>query len=107
MLNDNAVKRIARHEVLITIDDIIITAKKNLKENGKLYIVHRTNRLVDVLDCLHKYKFGIRKICFIYTKDSQNAEFFLVESRLNSKDDPKVSSVYTKGKSTYKNIFKE
>lgn len=107
LLNDNIVKRNARHETLITLEDIISTTKKNLKENGKFYIVHRTSRFLDVINKLQKYKLGIRRICFVYTGNSNNAEFFLIESELNKKDDPKVSSINIRGRKSYKNIFEE
>ena len=103
ILNENIVKRIARHEVAITLKEVIEIAKNNLNENGKFYIVNRTNRFLETIN----KRLGIRKICFIYTKDNREAEFFMIESEQNKKDDPKISSINIKGLKTYKNIFKE
>lgn len=107
ILNGNIVKRIARHEVAITLKEVIEIAKKNLNENGKFYIVNRTNRFLETINELQNKRLGIRKICFIYTKDNREAEFFMIESEQNKKDDPKISSINIKGLKTYKNIFKE
>ena len=106
MLNDNVVKRNARHETLIELNDIVRVAKTNLKENGKLYIVHRVERLIDTINLMDQYKFGIRRICFVYTTN-KNAEFFLIEGELNKKNDPKVRSICIEKYKTYKNIFEE
>lgn len=109
ILSENSIKRVARHEVLIDISSVISVARKNLKENGKLYIVHRTNRFLDVVDELRKQKFGIRKICFVETSSHtiNKAEFFLIESVLSKKSDPKISSINIANIKTYKNLFKE
>ena len=107
ILNENIVKRIARHEVAITLKEVIEIAKNNLNENGKFYIVNRTNRFLETINELQNKRLGIRKICFIYTKDNREAEFFMIESEQNKKDDPKISSINIKGLKTYKNIFKE
>lgn len=107
ILNENIVKRIARHEVAITLKEVIEIAKNNLNENGKFYIVNRTNRFLETINELQNKRLGIRKICFIYTKDNSEAEFFMIESEQNKKDDPKISSINIKGLKTYKNIFKE
>ena len=48
--NDSYEKKIARHEVLINLEEICECAKKVLKDNGKFCIVHRSDRLMDVLE---------------------------------------------------------
>ena len=107
VLNDNIIKRIARHEVAITLKEVVEIAKKNLTDNGKFYIVNRVNRFLETINELQKQKLGIRKICFVYTKDNSPAEFFLVESAQNKKDDPNIMSINIRGLKTYKDLFKE
>jgi len=65
--NENLVKQIARHEVTLNLADVIMAAKRNLKENGTFYMVHRVDRLLDSIHELEKAKFGLRKIVFIHT----------------------------------------
>ena len=45
ILNPNDKLAIARHEVLCTLEDVIIAARKLLKDNGRMYMVHRPERL--------------------------------------------------------------
>lgn len=104
--NVNIIKRIARHEMYITLEDCIDVAKRNLKETGRLYMVHRVDRFLDTIHHLENKKFGIRKIVFVYTKDYK-AEFFLIEASRYKKNDPVVYSIYANNKKSYKNIFEE
>jgi len=105
--NDNEVKRIARHEVTITLEQVIASAKRLLKSNGTFYMVNRIDRFLETIEILTSYKFGIRKVAFIYTKNNSNAEFFIIEAALSKKSDLKVTSINIKNLKTYKNIFKE
>lgn len=104
--NANEIKRIARHEICITLKDVIEIAKRHLKETGTFYLVERVDRLLETVSLLERYKLGTRKICFVYTGD-KNAEFFLLEASNYKKADPKIYSVFTKDRQTYKDIFKE
>ena len=47
--NPSETKAIARHEILCTFADITAAAKKLLKNKGKLFLVHRTFRLSEIL----------------------------------------------------------
>ena len=106
-LNESIEKRIARHEVAITLPDIIECAYSNLKETGWFYIVHRSDRLIDVINKLETKKFGIRRITFISTNNDTKCELFLLEASKNKKSDPKITTINVKNLKTYKNIFKE
>ena len=48
-INKNDYLTIARHEVKITLAEVLISANRLLKEGGRLTMVHRTDRLIDVL----------------------------------------------------------
>lgn len=105
LTNENEIKKIARHEVTITLKEIIDTAAKNLNENGIFYMVHRSDRLIDVINCLNENKLGIRTICYIFTKENSASEFFLIEAAKNKKNDTKIYYRNVYGLTTYKNIF--
>lgn len=105
--NLNPIKKIARHECTATLEDIIKQTKRLLKSNGTFYLVHRTERFLETCSLLENYKFGIRRVNFIYTKKDKPAEFFLLEASKCKKSDLKVKSFYVENIKTYKNIFKE
>lgn len=87
-INKNDYLTIARHEVLITLEEIVIEAKKLLKDGGYVYFVHRAERLSELVLALNKHNFGLRRIRFIYPKvSSKSALLVLIEARQNKKDD--------------------
>ena len=104
-LNENEIKRIARHEVKIKLSDIINCAYNHLKEKGTFYLVHRTDRLIEILNELEKKHFGIRRITFISTKNTMNCQLFLLEASNYKKSDPKITTLNIKNLKSYKNIF--
>lgn len=91
IINKNDYLTIARHEVLASLDDIVSEAKKLLIDGGKFYMVHRCNRLADVINALTAHKFGIKKIRMIYPKETDNeALSFVIEARKNKASDIKI-----------------
>lgn len=106
LLNDNKIKSIARHEVAINLPDLIKIVNANIKEKGSFYIVHKPNRLTETISLLENHNFGIRKICFVFTGENKNAEFFLLEATKNMKSDTKITFKNIDTIKDYKNIFK-
>ena len=90
IINENYTKAVARHELCVTLDDIISVSSKIIKESGSLYLVHRCDRFVEILDLLKKYRFGLRRLQFVYDNLNSNSCFLLIEAKYNCKDDLKV-----------------
>lgn len=107
MQNKNDIKKIARHEVLINLDDIARIASNNLKETGDFYLVHRPERIVDIINSLNKYSLGVREICIVNTNDNYLSKLILFKASKNKKNDVKVYNINIKDLKSYKNIFKE
>ncbi len=77
--NDSDAKTIARHEILITIDDIARVASCLLKYGGKLYMVHRCDRLVDVICALRKHGIEPKRLQMVHSHVGDAPNLFLVE----------------------------
>jgi len=90
LVNNNTIKSIARHEILITLEEIINISYKMLKDKGKLYMVHRTDRLIELINLLTKYKFGIKRLQIIYPNESSNGSMILIEAKKDCKLDVKI-----------------
>ena len=86
----NEIKSIVRHEIKITLEDIIKIATKQLKAKGKFYIVHRSDRLIEIINYLNKYNFGIKKLQFVYSSIDANSSMVLIEAKKDCKNDVKV-----------------
>lgn len=89
-INDNNVKAIARHEILIKLEDIVSLAYKFLRDKGKLYIVYRPDRLMELLKLFDKYKFGVKKLQCCYNNSDSLSSMILIEAMKNGHDDLKI-----------------
>ena len=95
-INDNSVKSIARHEILIKLEDIVYLAYKYLRDKGKLYIVYRPDRLMELLKLFDKYKFGVKKLQCCYNNSDSLSSMILIEAMKNGQDDLKIlAPLYT------------
>lgn len=83
-INVNEVKSIARHEIMIKLDDIIYYASKYLKNKGAFYMVHRPERLSEIFDLMKKNKIEPKKIRFIYPKVGSNSNMVLIKGVKNA-----------------------
>lgn len=82
-LNNNMIKSIARHEIEIKLEDICRISKKLLKNNGSLVLVHRTDRLSEIINILLKYNLQPKRIRFLYPKELENSNLVLIDARKN------------------------
>lgn len=74
-------KMIARHEILIDLDTIVASANKILKEHGSLCMVHRTDRLIDVISSFKKYGIEPKRIKYIHENIDKESTLFLIEGQ--------------------------
>lgn len=71
---------ISRHEVECTLEDVIENASKLLKDLGEFYMVHRAERLVDIMCLLRKYKLEPKNIRFVHSKADDKPSLILVRA---------------------------
>ena len=83
-------KAISRHEILITLEDIIFSASKLLKSGGKLCMIHRPERLSHILLGFEKYGFAPRRLRFVHPKLGKSPTMILVEGVRSGGDFLKV-----------------
>lgn len=83
-------KQIARHEKTLKLEEIFEIAKKLLKNNGNIAIVHRPERLIDIISSMKKNNIEPKKIQFIYPKSGSNSDLFLIESTKNGHSGVKI-----------------
>ena len=66
LINENDKKLISRHEITATLEDFIKVSFEQLKDKGSLYMVNKTERLVDIIEYGRKYKLEPKKIKFVH-----------------------------------------
>lgn len=84
-LNDDEHKVIARHEKMITLEEIVKLSRYLLKNNGILAMVHRTDRLIEIISLFEKYGLAVKKLRFVYPKVNTESNMVLIEGRKNGK----------------------
>lgn len=75
----NLKRKIARYEEELDLESLLLLVKKNMSLKGSFYLVHRTNRLKELLTLLKKKDLSIKKICFVHTKDNEASTMYLCE----------------------------
>lgn len=90
ILNENEVKRIARHEILITLEEVIYMASCLLENKGIFALVHRSQRLGEIIELLKKYNLEPKRIRFVHPKINEESNLVLIEARKNTNSGCKV-----------------
>ena len=80
ILNKNDYLTISRHEVLITMEDIIKESRSLLKDGGSLVMIQRCERLEETIILLNKYGLNLKRIRFVYPKPDKEAYVFMFEA---------------------------
>lgn len=113
LLNDDKIKAIARHEIFLSLDDVCKIASNSLKNKGIFALVHRPERLLEILDTMRKYNIEPKKIQFVYPKIQKEANMVLIEGIKNSNHGLKLLNpiiVYDENKNyniSIKKMFEE
>ena len=77
--NPNNVKYIARHEIMCNLEDVFKTASLLLNNKGKLYIVHKPERLVDLLEIARRYKLEAKRLKLVQPNLELKPSIVLIE----------------------------
>lgn len=80
LINEDEEKAIARHEIAMNLEDLVIAAKYILKNKAPLYLVHRCERLEEILEILAKYNFKVKTMQFIYAGYKKEAIMVLIKA---------------------------
>ncbi len=81
--NPSDQKAISRHEVMCTLEDVIKNASKLLKQYGKFYMIHRPDRLVDIMYLLREYKLEPKRIRFIHPHVNDKPNMVIIQASKN------------------------
>ena len=89
-INKNDYKTIARHEVKLNLNQLFTIARKLLKNNGVIAIVHRPERFLDVVMEMKQNNIEPKRVQFIYPKTNMEANIMLIEGTKNGNPGLKI-----------------
>ncbi len=78
--NKNQIKAIARHENNLNLDSLFKIVNYLLKTNASFYMVHRTERLIEIISLLNKYNLIPKSIEFIYPSRGMESKLFMIKA---------------------------
>lgn len=83
--NEDKKKLISRHEVKATLYDFIKTAAGLLKDKGELYLVHKPERIVDIMCKMRENKIEPKEIQIVYPYKDSEASIILIRGTKGGK----------------------
>lgn len=90
LTTNHDVKTIAKCEVMCNLEDIMNTSSKLLGKGGKLYLVHKPERLSDLICFGRKYNLEAKEIRFVYPKIDKKPSIVLISYRKDGGNETKV-----------------
>lgn len=78
--NEDEKQKISRHEIMCNIEDIAKASSYLLKSNSSIYMVHRPDRLIDIIEALRKYKLEPKNIRLVYPKIGKEPNLVLIKA---------------------------
>ena len=90
IINEKHEKLISRHEIEANLEDFIKASKDLLKDKGEFYMVHRPERLVDILSIMRKEKLEPKVLRMVYSNKNKEPKLVLIKGIKNAKPFLKV-----------------
>ncbi|MCX7708863.1 MAG: tRNA1(Val) (adenine(37)-N6)-methyltransferase [Clostridia bacterium] len=78
LVNPSDMKAISRHEILCTLEDVIRSSSKLLVPGGQLAMVHRPERLVDILCLMRRYQIEPKYLRFVHPSPYKKPNLILI-----------------------------
>lgn len=83
IINPSDKKAISRHEIMCSLEDVISKASFLLKQYGRFYMVHRPDRLADIMCLLRKYRLEPKQIRFVHPRAAEKPNMILIRASKN------------------------
>ena len=90
LLNHSDNKIISRHEVMCTLTDVVTASAGLLKPGGHLVMVHRPNRLADVISEMRNVLIEPKTLRFIHSSFEKPPILFLIDGMLGANSEIKL-----------------
>jgi len=85
-------KAIARHEIKGNLEDLISASNYLLKNKGRIYLVYKSNKLIELVVNLKEYDIEPKVIKFIHPRPGEDANMVLLEGIKGGKGELKIEN---------------
>lgn len=83
-------KAVSNTEFLLTLKDVAYISSYFLKIKGRLYMIHKSERLREIMTELSDFNLEVKRLCFIYTRVDRPSKRVLIEARKGGRPGIKV-----------------
>jgi tRNA1(Val) A37 N6-methylase TrmN6 len=87
---ENYHQAMARHEIGCKLEDVIAACARSVRIGGRVAMVHRPSRLVDILDLMRRYRLEPKRIRFVHPRRESEANMVLIEGTRDGKPEVRL-----------------
>lgn len=92
-MKENDYVAIARHEIHAELKDVIAEAARLLKYGGHFFLVHRAERLTEVIETLAQYNCQAKELRMVQARADKEADIFLMKAKKGANPGLRVKPV--------------
>jgi tRNA1(Val) A37 N6-methylase TrmN6 len=85
-LNQDDSITIARHEISLDLESLITKVSEQLKYSGKFFMIHRPERLIEIIRLCDQYHLTIKRLQLVHSYIDKKANHVLIECSKYGKD---------------------
>lgn len=93
-LNHNEQISTARHEAKLTLESLMKKISELLVDKGRLYMIQRSDRLIDVIAACRNHHMEIKKLKLVYDEAKSDAQSILIEAMKNGKPGCRILPIH-------------
>ncbi len=94
-INPNPQKAMARHEIRVTLPQLLKAVAHTLKDGGKWFVIYPAWRLVSLLALARQNRLEPKKIRMVHSFQDKEAEWVLMEAVYQGREDLKILPTLT------------
>lgn len=81
LISSDDKEAIARHEICINLEQVISACKHVLTDKGRMFMVHRPERLADIFCIMRKYKIEPKRVRMVHPSCKRPPNIVLIEGQ--------------------------
>lgn len=85
-------RNVARHAITLTLEELCKHVYRLLKSKGRLYMVHRAERVAHIIHVASTYHLEVKQMQFAYAKNKEEAYSVLLELRKDANPGCKIKA---------------
>lgn len=86
----NVHQAMARHELGCRLEDVVAACARSVRRGGRVSMVHRPSRLVDIIDLMRRHKLEPKRIRFVHPRKEAEANMVLIEATREGKPEVRL-----------------